>query len=147
MPKNIITLVICVIAIIISGVAVFLVRNRINQISQMPPEVFTRKEKETYLKELSIRLYIVLGFLVVSFINILLPDGLLKFIIPLLCAVVVGTLLSSIFEEVDSFDMTKDDVDIYLEEQEKRKNDMKKQRELMEEENRRRKEQKQSKDE
>lgn len=140
MSKEFITIGICILSILASAVSAFITYRRIKQIDDLPEVAMSAQEKEKYSETLTKYIYILLGAVVLNVINIFLPDGLLKFIVPLVSVIVMGVILSSIMEDADAYDLKKDDVEIYLEEQERRKEEVKRQKELMEAEQKKKRE-------
>lgn len=136
MNKAIITIIICVISILVSALSVHFTKKRITQIGELPKTVLSEDQKEENIKSLTIQLYVMLGGFVLSAINIFLPDGLLKFLIPILVILIVGYLLINIMAEIDAFDVKKDDVDIYLERQQLKRDELQKQKDILAEKNR-----------
>lgn len=137
-----ISVIVCVIGIIISALSAFLIKKRINQINDLPTTILSTLEKEQQVASLNTRLYIALGCIGANVLNFILPDGLLKFMIPVVSVFVIGFIMSSTMEEADEFNVTKDEIDVYMEEQERRKKEADEQKKAMEEERKRRREQK-----
>lgn len=140
MSKEFITIGICILSILASVVSAFITYRRIKQIDDLPEVAISAQEKEKYNETLTRYIYVLLGAIILNVINIFLPDGLLKFVIPLFSVIIIGVILSSIMEDADAYDLKKDDVEVYLEEQEKRKEEIKRQKELMEAEQKKRRE-------
>ena len=140
MSKEFITIGICILSILASVVSAFITYRRIKQIDDLPEVAISAQEKEKYNETLTRYIYVLLGAIILNVINIFLPDGLLKFVIPLVSVIIIGVILSSIMEDADAYDLKKDDVEVYLEEQEKRKEEIKRQKELMEAEQKKRRE-------
>ena len=124
MSKEFITIGICILSILASVVSAFITYRRIKQIDDLPEVAISAQEKEKYNETLTRYIYVLLGAIILNVINIFLPDGLLKFVIPLVSVIIIGVILSSIMEDADAYDLKKDDVEVYLEEQEKRKEEI-----------------------
>lgn len=140
MNKEIITLIICVLSILFSAIAMLLIRKRRQNLMSLPDSILSENDKEESADTLSKRIYVTIGCLGVSVINTFIPDGTIKFMIPILAIIVAGLMFSSTMEEMDAFDFKKDDVDIYLDQQEKRKEERKEQKAKMEEARRQKRE-------
>lgn len=140
MNKEIITLIICVLSILFSAIAMILIRKRSQNLMSLPDSILSENDKEESANTLSKRIYVTIGCLGVSVINTFISDGTIKFMVPILAMIVAGLMLSSTMEEMDAFDFKKDDVDIYLDQQEKRKEERREQKAKMEEARRQKRE-------
>lgn len=140
MNKEIITLIICVLSILFSAIAMLLIRKRSQNLMSLPDSILSESDKEESANTLSKRIYVTIGCLGVSVVNAFIPDGTIKFMVPILAMIVAGLMLSSTMEEMDAFDFKKDDVDIYLDQQEKRREERKEQKAKMEEARRQKRE-------
>ena len=109
-----------------------IIKRRITQIEELPETVIEEKEKQEYLSSLIQKSYFTIISIVLNAINIVLPDSSLKFLIPALGIVVCCYLLVGIMDEIDIFDVKKDDADVFQERFNEKKEELKLQKEILE---------------
>lgn len=114
-----------IISLILIVVAFYFNAKRYNNIFDLPTTVISKKVKNNNLKKLSDNRYAfyVLGAL--NLLNLFLPNGLFKFIVPGITVVVITNILISLFEEIDSFNVTAGEINIISDFKTKQREDVK----------------------
>ena len=113
-----------IIAIILVIVSMYFNAKRYNNIFSLPTSVINKKVKTDNLKKLSNNRYVfyILGAL--CLLNLFVPDGLLKFVVPGISIVIITNILLSLFEEIDYFNVTAGEVSAIQDFKEKRREDV-----------------------
>ena len=105
-------------------VSAFFNARRYNNIYSLPTSVISKATKKENLEKLKMNRY---GFYIaagLNVVNMLLPNGLLKFAIPAITIIFTTTVLISLFEEIDTFNVTKGEVDLMNDFHTKRKEEV-----------------------
>lgn len=132
MNKTILSLIVCLISLIISAVATVIIRKRIVQIQDLPDTVIEEKERNNYVNTLTQKCYFTIIATVLNIINIFLPDSPLKFIVPALGIVICCYFLVGIMDEIDIFNVKKDDADVFQERIKEKEEELRLQKEIIE---------------
>ena len=113
-----------IIAIILVIISMYFNAKRYNNIFSLPTSVINKKVKADNLKKLSNNRYVfyVLGAL--CLLNLFLPDGLLKFVVPGISIIIITNILLSLFEEIDQFNVTATEVNAIQDFRDKRREDV-----------------------
>lgn len=114
-----------IISLILIVVAFYFNARRYNNIFDLPTTVISKKIKNDNLKKLSDNRYIFYVCGALNLLNLFLPNGLFKFIVPGITVVVITNILLSLFEEIDSFNVTAGEINIITDFKEKRREDVK----------------------
>lgn len=93
---------------------------RHKNIEELPTTVISKSVKISNLNKLQKNTKIFKVALILNIINLLVPNGLLKFLLPALTIVLVSNILVQLFEEIDTFNITKGQIDMVDEFKEKR---------------------------
>lgn len=122
-----------IVAILLIIISMYFNARRYNNIFSLPNSVINKKVKEDNLKKLSNNKYVfyILGAL--CLLNFFLPNGLLKFIVPAIVIIITTNILISLFEEIDCFNVTVDEVNAVQDFKEKRNAEIRKRAKAREE--------------
>lgn len=121
--QNILIYGINIISIVVILFSLYFNIKRHKNISDLPTTVISKTVKTNNLKKLTKNKYVlsILGGL--SLVNIFLPNGFGKFVIPAISLIVATNILIQLFEEIDTFNVSKGEVDLITEFKKKKRND------------------------
>lgn len=110
--QDIMIYVINVISLVVTLIALHFNIKRYGNISELPTTIISKNVKENNLKKLTQNKYVLYVLGALNFLNLFLPNGLTKFIIPAISLVVVTNILIQLFEEIDTFNVSKGEIDL-----------------------------------
>jgi len=112
---NILIYAINIVSFIVTLFSLYFNIKRFKNISELPTTIISKSVKEKNLERLTQSKYVLMIFSALNLLNLFLPNGFAKFIIPAISIVVTTNLLLQLFEEIDTFNVTKGEVDLISE--------------------------------
>jgi len=113
--NNILIYAINIVSFIVTLFSLYFNIKRFKNISELPTTIISKSVKEKNLERLTQSKYVLMIFSALNLLNLFLPNGFAKFIIPAISIVVTTNLLLQLFEEIDTFNVTKGEVDLISE--------------------------------
>ena len=136
MNEQSLVLGVSIIAILLGVAAAFLNFRKHGEIKNIGLSAMSKSQKEKEMKRLQVSL-IALGVVVLlSVINIFLPEGMYRFIIPVVTVVLSLNIVIGLFDDTDNSN-SKDDKDDYAEYKSRRDREIKEKAKIREQQNKR----------
>ena len=110
MQQQILAIAVNIVAIIMIVVTAYLNANHYNFILPLSTRVISKDDKEDILKRLSNNRYAFYISGALNLLNLLLPIGLFKFIIPIITVLVMCAILNGIFSDAVDTEVTEKDI-------------------------------------
>lgn len=124
--QNIMIFAVNIVSLVLIVVTMYFNVRRHNNIFSLPTYVISKKIKNDNLKKLKNNSYIFYVLLALNVVNLFLPNGLLKFVLPAVSIVIVTNILIQLFEEIDTFNVSKEDVNVINDFKDKRNAEVRK---------------------
>lgn len=105
-----VTLIANIVSIILIIVTAYFNASRHNYILPLSTKVISKDEKDEMLKQFQNNRYVFYIAAALNILNFFLPDNMFKFIIPAITAMVMFTIMSSLFVEIADNQVSEKDI-------------------------------------
>lgn len=125
-----------VIAILISAGTLFMDVKRRKTVLGFGLAKMAKEDRDENLKKLQMYMYILIGGIVINLVNLVLPEGMYRFIFPVVSIVLASNILINIFEDAAETEEEKqDDASAWMDYKSRRDKDIQEKSKIREEQN------------